>query len=165
MQLDLHVIMNSGMETLEESRKCTFQAVIMVEVDDGRMYPLVDNMPKCLLPVANRKLLAYQLDMLAKSGVMEAYIVSPQEYQTPMTQFLAEYMRENIVIDLVCVENMMGSADGLRAVGERLRGDFIYLSSEVFCKGGLGELTSIHRLKGGDVTMILATAPLAWPGR
>ena len=152
--------MNSGMETLEESRKCTFQAVIMVEVDDGRMFPLVDNTPKCLLPVANRKLLAYQLDMLARSGVMEAYIVSPQEYQTPMTQFLAEYMRENIAIDLVCVENMMGSADGLRAVGERLRGDFIYLSSEVFCKGGLGELTSIHRLKGGDVTMILATAPL-----
>ena len=123
------------METLEESRHCTFQAVIMVDVDDGRLYPLVDNTPKCLLPVANRKLLAYQLDMLAKSGVTEVYIVAPQEYQTPMTQFLAEYMRENIVIDLVCVENMMGSADGLRAIGERLRGDFIYLSSEVFCKG------------------------------
>lgn len=148
------------METLAESRHCTFQAVVMVEMDDGRMYPLVDNSPKCLLPVANRKLLAYQLDMLAKSGVSEAYIVSPQEYKTPMTQFLAEYMRESIVIDLVCVEDMMGSADGLRAVGDRLRGDFIYMSSEVFCKGGLGELTNIHRLKGGDVTMMLATAPV-----
>lgn len=148
------------METLVESRKPLFQAVLLVEIDDGRMYPLVDDSPKCLLPLANRKLLAYHLDVLAKSGVMEVYIVGPSEYQTPLSQFLSEYMRESMTIDFVTVENMTGSCDGLRAVSDRLRGDFIFMSSDVFIKGGIGELTSMHRLKGGDVTMLLAPAPV-----
>lgn len=143
-----------------ETRKPLFQAVLLVEIDDGRMYPLVDDSPKCLLPLANRKLLAYHLDVLAKSGVMEVYIVGPSEYQTPLSQFLSEYMRESMTIDFVTVENMTGSCDGLRAVSERLRGDFILMSSDVFIKGGIGELTSMHRLKGGDVTMLLAPAPV-----
>lgn len=153
------------METLVESRKALFQAVVMVDLDDGRMYPLVDDSPKCLLPLANRKLLAYQLDVLAKSGVMEVYIVGPSEYQTPLSQFLSEYMRESMTIDFVMVENMTGGCDGLRAVGERLRGDFIFLSSDIFIKGGIGELTSMHRLKGGDVTMLLAPAPVEEPDK
>ena len=119
------------METLVESRKPLFQAVVLCDLDDGRMYPLVDDSPKCLLPLANRKLLAYQLDVLAKSGVMEVYIVGPAEYQTPLSQFLSEYMRESMTIDLVVVENMTGGCDGLRAVGERLRGDFIFLYSDI----------------------------------
>jgi NDP-sugar pyrophosphorylase family protein len=152
------------METLAESRKTSYQAIIVVEQDDGRVYPLVDDAPKCLLPLANRKLLAYQLDVLAKSGVMEVYIVAPAEYQIHLSQFLSEYMREALeIIDLVTVEDMMGSADGLRAVSERIRGDFIFMAADVFIKGGLGELTSMHQLKGGDVTMLLAPAAAEEP--
>jgi NDP-sugar pyrophosphorylase family protein len=44
--------------------------VIVCDFDDGRLFPLTDgSYPKSLLPIANRKLLAYQLDLLAKSGV------------------------------------------------------------------------------------------------
>ena len=32
------------------------------------MFPLTEDAPKCLLPIANRRLLGFQLDMLAKSG-------------------------------------------------------------------------------------------------
>jgi hypothetical protein len=54
----------------QDLRSPEFQAVIIVDYDDGRLFPLTENTPKCLLPIANRKLLAYQLDMLAKSGVV-----------------------------------------------------------------------------------------------
>ena len=50
-------------------RSPEYQAVLIVDYDDGRMFPLTEDIPKCLLPVGNRKLLSYQLDMLAKSGV------------------------------------------------------------------------------------------------
>ena len=46
-----------------------FQVVIVIDYDDGRMFPLTEDTPKCLLPVGNRRLLSYQLDMLAKSGI------------------------------------------------------------------------------------------------
>ena len=148
---------------IEEERNEEFQAVLVVEYDDGRMYPIVEDIPKCLLPIANRPLLAYQLDMLVKSGVWEIYIVAPADYQAPLSHFLSDHMSENVVIDLVIVENMMGSVDGLRAVSERIRGDFIYITSDVFCKIPLGELAQTHRLKSADVTMLLTAAPMDEP--
>ena len=77
-----------------ESRKPLFQAVLLVEIDDGRMYPLVDDSPKCLLPLANRKLLAYHLDVLAKSGVMEVYIVGPSVTDSVVAILVGVHARE-----------------------------------------------------------------------
>ncbi|RYH29575.1 hypothetical protein EON65_08020 [archaeon] len=46
-----------------------YQAVIIVEYDDGRLFPLTESIPRCLLPVANKPLISYQLDMLANSNI------------------------------------------------------------------------------------------------
>ena len=95
----------------------------------------MDDSPKCLLPLANCKLLAYHLDVLAKSGVMEVYIVGPSEYQTPLSQFLSEHMRrrDDRFRDR---ENMTGVVMG-ESRSDRLRGDFIFMSLVVFIKGEL----------------------------
>ena len=151
------------MDTLSEVRNVELQAVIIVEFDDGRMYPVVeDSSPKCLLPVANRELLSYQLDVLSKSGVEEVYIVAHTDYQEALSTFLrgSDHMRHtDLAVDLVVVDSMTGSADGLRAISERLRGDFIVMSGDSFCKLPLGPLASRHRLKNADVTMLLSQAP------
>lgn len=61
--------MNSLNDFGDSIRGPEFQAVFIIDYDDGRMFPLTEDTPKCLLPVGNRRLIAYQLDMLAKSGV------------------------------------------------------------------------------------------------
>jgi hypothetical protein len=54
-------------DLLSEARSPDFQTIIVVDLDDGRLFPLTeDGVPRCLLPVANRPLLAYQLDALRK---------------------------------------------------------------------------------------------------
>ena len=58
------------MDSLGPLRSPEFQAVIIVDYDDGRLFPLTEGCPKCLLPIANRRLLAYQLDLLSKSGAV-----------------------------------------------------------------------------------------------
>ena len=150
------------MENLGISRSPEYQAVLIVDYDDGRLFPLTDGTyPKCLLPVANRKLLAYQLDLLAKSGTQEIYIVAPREYQTRLTQFLSEYgPSDSASVEFIWVDEMIGSADGLRAVSERIRGDFVWMGSDVLCQFPLGELAQMHRLRASDVSMILASAPV-----
>jgi NDP-sugar pyrophosphorylase family protein len=55
------------MRELAEVRGPDFQTVIIVDSDDGRMFPLTEEVPKCLLPIANRPLLSYKLDLLKKS--------------------------------------------------------------------------------------------------
>ena len=49
-------------------------------------------------------------------------------------------------IDLVFVDEMLGSADGLRAVSDRIRGDFLCLSSDFICQFSLGDLAHMHRV-------------------
>lgn len=61
--------MNNLNDYGDSMRSPEYQAVLIVEYDDGRMFPLTEDIPKCLLPVGNRRLLSYQLDMLAKSGI------------------------------------------------------------------------------------------------
>ena len=58
-------------------------------------------------------------------------------------------------IEIVLVDEMMGSADGLRAVSDRIRGDFFCLHSDFISQYSLGELAHIHRLNTSDLTMLL----------
>ena len=137
--------------------------VIIIDYDDGRMFPLTEEIPKCLLPVANRPLLGFQLDMLAKSGAEEVFISAPAEYETQLNACIDDYRRDHtenevissMSIELVYVEEMMGSADGLRAVRERIRGDFIVLASDVITQFPLGDLTNLHKLSTSDLSLML----------
>ena len=45
-----------------------FQVVILAGGTGHRMYPLTDEVPKALLPVCNRPLLNYQIELLDKAG-------------------------------------------------------------------------------------------------
>ena len=60
-------------ETQSQQMKCEFQVVVIVEDDDGRLFPLTQDIPKCLLPIANRPLLAYTLDTIRNSGASGKY--------------------------------------------------------------------------------------------
>eukprot|EP01038_Epipyxis_sp_PR26KG_P017546 gene17546-24348_t len=147
------------MENISESRYPDYQVVIVVDYDDGRMFPITnEDTPKCLLPIANKRLLAYQLDMLVKSGVIETFIVAPSEYGQQLSKFISETVRGPMLVELILVPEMMGSADALRAVSERIRGDFICISSDVISQFPLGELAYIHRLNTSDVTIMLSVA-------
>lgn len=57
-------------ETQSQQLKCEFQVIVIVEDDDGRLFPLTQDIPKCLLPIANRPLLAYTLDTIRNSGAL-----------------------------------------------------------------------------------------------
>ena len=70
------------------SKRAEFQVVIIIEYDDGRMFPLTEVNPKCLLPLANKQLLTYQLDMLEKSGATGNQLVE---------------LRKAIILFLYCV--------------------------------------------------------------
>ena len=50
-----------------------FQVVILAGGNGNRMYPLTEEIPKCLLPVANRPLLSYQLELLERVGFTGMY--------------------------------------------------------------------------------------------
>ncbi len=63
----------------------------------------------------------------------------------------------------VSEEEYQGTCDALRAVAQRIRGDFIFVGSDAFCQFNIGDLVQFHRLQASDVTMTLVGAPIAEP--
>ena len=49
-------------------RASDFQIILVIEQEDGRLYPLTDTIPQCLLPICNQTWLRWQLNALEKAG-------------------------------------------------------------------------------------------------
>ena len=88
---------------------------------------------------------------------IEVFIVAPKEYEVKLSHFLGEYVRNTMNIDLVAIEEIYGSADCLRAVRDRIRGDFFCLHSDFISQYCLGDMATMHRLSTSDLTMMLTT--------
>lgn len=59
-----------------QHRISEFQAIVLAGYgSSNRLYPLTEeeNLPKSLLPVANRPLISYTLDWLEKAGITGMY--------------------------------------------------------------------------------------------
>lgn len=54
----------------------SYRAIILSAGRGGRLLPLTERVPKCLLDLAGRSLLAWQLHALAEAGVREAVVVT-----------------------------------------------------------------------------------------
>lgn len=77
-----------------------------------------------------------------------------------LSQFLLSHLDDEILIELIQVNELFGTADAVRAVHDRIRGDFIVINSDTFSQINVAELVYTHRLQSSDVTMLLAAAPL-----
>lgn len=64
--------------TVDDDRKkgSSYQIILCINYDDNRLLPLTDDCPICLLPIANRKLLEYQLDFLKQAGATGLILIS-----------------------------------------------------------------------------------------
>jgi len=59
---------SSNQMIASEYKTSEFQVVIAIDFDDGRLFPLTENLPQCLLPIGNEKILRLQLNALEKFG-------------------------------------------------------------------------------------------------
>lgn len=91
---------------------------------------------------------------------LEIFIVTPKEYYPQLSQFLLSHIDDEVLIELIQVNELYGSADAVRAVHDRIRGDFIFVNSDTLSQINISELVYTHRLQSSDVTMLLAVAPL-----
>jgi hypothetical protein len=98
-----------------------------------------------------------QVNIIFNLRTTELFIVCPRDYEAQLSRFLADYVRTKMSIDLVISEDMSGSADGLRAVSDRIRGDFFCVGSDFISQCTLGEMANLHRINSSDLTMMLAT--------
>jgi translation initiation factor eIF-2B subunit gamma len=111
------------------------------------LYPIIeeDNLPKALLPVANKPLISYTLDWLEKAGITGQFcnvfdgthavvlgfnrelppdaIVLTQAMgnaQQKIAGYLARGYQGNVHCNLIAVDEDFGTADAIRSISDRI---------------------------------------------
>lgn len=99
------------------------QTVILAAGRGTRMSPLTDVMPKPMLPVADRPLVAHVADAAIAAGATEIILVIGYRGETVRDYFGNEY--QNVAISYVQQDEQRGTADAVRAARSVLHDDWV----------------------------------------
>lgn len=86
-----------------------------------RLRPLTDTVPKCLVPIAGRPLLAYWLELLFEHGRVQEVVINTHHLPGPVQAFCSGSPYRDRV-HLVHEEQLLGTAGTLQAQLPRLSG-------------------------------------------
>ncbi|KAI5811547.1 hypothetical protein DFH27DRAFT_597293 [Peziza echinospora] len=144
-----------------------FQAVILCGTG-ASLYPFTqaEDMPKALLPLANRPMIYYSLDWCEKAGVQSILILTLQEHQqqiqshfkspaftsTSLSHILA---KRGVTIQFEAPSSLndnLQSADILRVAKNKgwIKGDFVVLPCDIVAQGlGLQQIVQVWMVEQG----------------
>lgn len=109
------------------------KGIILAAGKGERMRPLTDFKPKSLLPVGNKPLIDYQIEMLEKIGVKEIAVV---------VGYLEEEMKKHLKdrVKFFRDEKIKGTASALYSARNFIDEDFILIYGDIFFDGSLTSL-------------------------
>jgi len=140
------------------------QVIFLVESEDmdNIVFPLGEQCPVSLLPVANIPLLAHQLRSFHQVGFNEAIVVCEEDAKRAVQDTFKTFL-PNMQPNIVCVPDSSTSVDMLSAARPHVAAssDFIVVGSDVITDCAVHEMIDLHRLRGAAVTMLAIPRMLA----
>jgi len=104
------------------------QAVILAAGEGTRMRPLTENLPKPMLPVGDRPLVAHTADAVIEAGADELVFVVGYEADAVRTHFGAEH--RGVPVQYAVQEEQRGTAHAVQAAREHLTDGFVVLNGD-----------------------------------
>lgn len=133
------------------------QAVILAGGEGSKMFPLTEGIPKCLLPIANMPMIWYVVSYLQKSGIKDMIVITHSASTIQVKEALRGLF-DDVSFDMVSLppEEDLGTADALRLVKDKIRGDVLIASSDMITNIPLHCLIDLHRTYDASLTAMLA---------
>ncbi|KAM6219424.1 translation initiation factor eIF2B subunit gamma [Rhynchocyon petersi] len=130
-----------------------FQAVVMAVGGGSRMTDLTSSIPKPLLPVGNKPLIWYPLNLLERVGFEEVIVVTTKDVQKALSAEIKMKMKA----DVVCIpdETEKGTADSLRHIYPKLKTDVLVLSCDLITDVALHEVVDLFRAHDASLAMLM----------
>ena len=130
------------------------KAIILAAGASKRLRPLTDGIPKCLIRIGKKPILAYQLDAVDAAGIKEAVIV---------VGYLKHMIQEHVgnsyrnISSITYIENpdydTTNTIYSLYLAGDAFRGhDFIYFNADVLMHADI--VRGLVRHEGGNVLAV-----------
>ncbi len=130
------------------------KAVVMAGGKGTRLYPLTANLPKPLVPVANKPILVHIIELLKKHG-FEEIILTVSSSGKEISEFLGDGSQFNLQITYKWEQRPLGTAGGLKHFEEELTEPFLVISGDILTDVDLSELQTFHKTHDGIATLTL----------
>lgn len=138
---------------MSERAAAGMQAVLLVGGPGTRLRPLTDLMPKALVPLLNRPLASYALELLGRAGVSDVSLA---------VSHMGDQLRAGLGdgsawgVRVRCVEEPfpLGTAGAIKNLERHLEGDFLVFDGDLVVNLDLAALVSAHREADADLTIV-----------
>ncbi|XP_057955553.1 uncharacterized protein LOC131149267 [Malania oleifera] len=141
-----------------------FQVVVLAGGTSKKLAPLVSKeVPKALLPVANRPVLSYVLELLELSNLKDIIVVVEGEGAVlRVGGWIPAAYADRLHVEVAAVPEDVGSAGALRAIAPHLTAnDVLVVSGDLVCDVPPGAVAAAHRRHDAAVTTMLCSTPIS----
>ncbi len=130
------------------------KAVVMAGGEGTRLRPLTSNQPKPMLPVCNRPMMEYILELLLRHGFTDV-VATLQFLPTVIRNYFGDGSELGLSIEYLIEEKPLGTAGGVKNAQEHLEDTFLVISGDALTDIDLTDLVNFHREKQAMVTIAL----------
>lgn len=135
------------------------KAVVMAGGEGSRLRPITLNIPKPLVPVANRPIMGHIIELLRAHGVTE--IVTTLHYLADEIQnVFGDGSEYGVSLTHSLEDTPLGTAGAVKQAESQLsQGTFIIISGDALTDCDLTKALEFHREKGSLATIVLSRVP------
>ncbi|KAL1323289.1 uncharacterized protein LOC107482266 [Arachis duranensis] len=143
-----------------------FQVVVLAGGVSKKLLPLVSKeIPNALLPVANRPVISYVLELLELSNLKDLIVVvEGEDAALNVGGWISAAYADRLHVEVAAVPEDVGTAGAIRAIAHHLTAkDILVVSGDLVSDVPLGAVAATHRRHDAVVTAMLCSAPVSGP--
>ena len=120
-----------------------------------RLYPLTKDLPKPLVPVLGRPVVAHVLDYFKRHGVDDV-IINVHYFPDAVRGYIGDGSAWGVRVEYLHEPELMGSAGAVRAVADRFKETFVVIGCDDVTDIDLPAALDFHKQHEAEATIVLA---------
>lgn len=130
------------------------QAIIMAGGEGSRLRPLTCDRPKPMVPVLNRPVMEYAIELLKSHGISDIG-VTLQYLPEEIINHFRDGSGHGVNLQYFIEEEPLGTAGSVKNAEEFIKDTFIVVSGDALTDFNLTKALEFHRVKGSLATLVL----------
>ncbi|MFZ0544099.1 MAG: sugar phosphate nucleotidyltransferase [Candidatus Promineifilaceae bacterium] len=139
------------------------KAILLATSESKKLFPLTESMPSPMVPMVNRPVMAYVVEMLARQGVKDI-VVSLYHLAGQIESYFGDGRRWGVSLEYALQSQSLGSAGSLKWSQPLLADTFLVLPADVMLDLDISAALAYHESEGNAATVIDSRAAFSAVG-
>ena len=128
------------------------KAVVMAGGLGTRLHPLTINIPKPMIPVANRPLMEYTIELLAKHGLRDILVLLYHQPQV-IKKYFGDGKKFGVKLSYIEAPQNYGTAGAVKYAVAGIKEPFLVISADLITDFNLKKIADFHNIKKAAFTL------------